>query len=243
MILMKSFFYTQCFFILIMVVGILGQRFGVLPLKVALGTFAIALMLALVVSVMALVFFILSFVSLPTSMRFPALAAFSMGMLPVLSIIMMAGPGLKVPQIHDISTDLENNIAFSNAQRLRKAGENSLERPSNKVLELQAGYYTALEPLVVVQSPPEAYAIALEAAKSLSWTIEHEAPEAGTFEATEKTRLFAFVDDVVVRVSAIEQGSVIDTRSVSRVGKSDLGANAKRIEAFQAAYQALADKR
>ena len=38
--------------------------------------------------------------------------------------------------------------------------------------------------------------------------------------------------DVVVRVSPAPTGSRIDVRSVSRVGKSDLGTNARRIEAF-----------
>ena len=43
---------------------------------------------------------------------------------------------------------------------------------------------------------------------------------------------FGFVDDIVIRVRATESGSEVDLRSVSRVGRSDLGANAARIEAF-----------
>jgi uncharacterized protein (DUF1499 family) len=61
-------------------------------------------------------------------------------------------------------------------------------------------------------------------------------PAAGRIEATATTFWFGFVDDVVVRVRpAAGGGSRIDVRSVSRVGKSDVGANAKRIRAYRAA--------
>ena len=44
---------------------------------------------------------------------------------------------------------------------------------------------------------------------------------------------FGFKDDVVVRVREnAEGGSLVDVRSVSRVGRSDLGVNAKRIGAI-----------
>jgi len=40
-----------------------------------------------------------------------------------------------------------------------------------------------------------------------------------------------------VRVTPAPGGSQLDIRSVSRVGKSDLGANARRIRAFLAALR------
>jgi hypothetical protein len=51
----------------------------------------------------------------------------------------------------------------------------------------------------------------------------------GRVEATATTFWFGFKDDVVVRVRPAAAGSVVDVRSVSRVGVSDLGANARRI--------------
>ena len=52
----------------------------------------------------------------------------------------------------------------------------------------------------------------------------------GLVEATATTFWFGFKDDVAVRVTAgASGGSVVDVRSVSRVGQSDLGANAGRI--------------
>jgi uncharacterized protein (DUF1499 family) len=41
-----------------------------------------------------------------------------------------------------------------------------------------------------------------------------------------------FKDDIVIRIAGQETGSRVDVRSVSRVGKSDIGANAKRIRTF-----------
>ena len=52
-------------------------------------------------------------------------------------------------------------------------------------------------------------------------------------KAVDTTALMAFKDDIVIRVRSNAQGTLIDLRSVSRVGISDLGANARRIRAFQ----------
>ena len=43
------------------------------------------------------------------------------------------------------------------------------------------------------------------------------------------TLLYGFKDDIVVRIRADAGGSVLDVRSASRVGRSDIGANAARI--------------
>ena len=55
---------------------------------------------------------------------------------------------------------------------------------------------------------------------------------AGHIEATATTFWFGFKDDVVVRVTPDAAGSRVDVRSVSRVGRSDVGANARRIRAY-----------
>ena len=54
----------------------------------------------------------------------------------------------------------------------------------------------------------------------------------GRIEATDTTFWFGFKDDVVIRISKSDKGSQLDIRSVSRVGKSDVGTNAKRIRKF-----------
>jgi len=54
----------------------------------------------------------------------------------------------------------------------------------------------------------------------------------GRIEAVATTFWFGFKDDVVVRIAPASGGSKVDIRSVSRVGVSDVGANAERIRTF-----------
>ena len=49
------------------------------------------------------------------------------------------------------------------------------------------------------------------------------------------TRIFRFKDDVTITIARDGESTVVSIRSASRVGKSDLGMNAKRIRALQAA--------
>ena len=57
-----------------------------------------------------------------------------------------------------------------------------------------------------------------------------------TIEAVATTYWFGFKDDIVIRVETTSEGSVVDLRSASRVGRGDLGANAVRIRTFITAF-------
>jgi uncharacterized protein (DUF1499 family) len=72
----------------------------------------------------------------------------------------------------------------------------------------------------------------------MGWQITARDDETGHIEAVATTRLMGFKDDLVFRIQPSETGSKLDMRSASRVGLSDIGANADRIRAFVAAYQA-----
>jgi uncharacterized protein (DUF1499 family) len=75
---------------------------------------------------------------------------------------------------------------------------------------------------------------ALETAKGMGWEIREANPQDGVIEAIATTRLLRFKDDVTITVRNEGEGVIVHMRSKSRVGKSDLGANARRIRAFQA---------
>ena len=75
---------------------------------------------------------------------------------------------------------------------------------------------------------------AIDAARALDWEIASSDTPSGRIEATATTPWFGFKDDVVVRIRPEVDGSRIDVRSVSRVGSSDVGANARRIREFLA---------
>ncbi|MEQ9437046.1 DUF1499 domain-containing protein [Hyphomonas sp.] len=90
--------------------------------------------------------------------------------------------------------------------------------------------YPALDTLVVpAASYDMAFNAALEAVDARGWAIVTSDIESGSIEATQSSFWFDFKDDVLIRVMPEGDGSRIDVRSVSRVGLSDLGANAKRV--------------
>jgi uncharacterized protein (DUF1499 family) len=68
----------------------------------------------------------------------------------------------------------------------------------------------------------------------MDWDIVAAEEAAGRIEATDRTFWFGFIDDIVIRVRPTDVGSRVDVRSVSRVGVSDVGANAARIRGYLA---------
>ena len=92
--------------------------------------------------------------------------------------------------------------------------------------------YPDVQPLELAAPPAAVYDRALAAARDMGWELVKADPAAGRIEATATTVWFGFKDDVVVRVRASDAGSRLDVRSKSRVGLSDVGANARRVRAF-----------
>lgn len=138
-----------------------------------------------------------------------------------------------VPPIHDITTDTVNPPQFIALVGKRGADANSLDYEGEELAAMQKASYPDLMPLMVSGGPEQAFARALDVASSLGWKITGIDAAARRFEATDRSLWFAFADDIVVTIKATETGSQIDLRSVSRVGRSDLGVNAKRIKEFQ----------
>lgn len=137
-----------------------------------------------------------------------------------------------VPPIHDITTDTQNPPLFVAILHLRAGAPNPPGYDGEETAKLQKEAYPDIEPYRMNTSAEEAYNKALTAAKDMGWEIVAAAPEAGRIEATATTFWYAFKDDIVVRLREDNGGSVIDVRSKSRVGKSDVGANAGRVRAY-----------
>lgn len=137
-----------------------------------------------------------------------------------------------VPMIHDITTDTETPPVFVAILPLRADAANSAEYGGPKLAAQQRTGYPDLKPLTLQVPPAQAFTRALEVARSMGWEIAASEPTEGRIEATDTTFWFGFKDDVVVRITPAGSGSRIDVRSVSRVGKSDVGANAKRITEY-----------
>jgi uncharacterized protein (DUF1499 family) len=78
---------------------------------------------------------------------------------------------------------------------------------------------------------------ALDVAQRMGWELVAADQASGRIEATDTTTWFGFKDDIVVRVTSWGSGARVDMRSVSRVGRSDVGTNARRIREFLDALQ------
>ena len=138
----------------------------------------------------------------------------------------------RVPPIHDITTDTENPPAFVAILRIREGAPNPAEYGGPEIAARQKTGYPDLGPIVLPAPPEQAFEQAMAAARSMGWQIADADKEEGRIEATDTTFWFGFKDDIVVRITPVRQASRIDVRSVSRVGKSDVGTNAKRIRKY-----------
>ena len=153
--------------------------------------------------------------------------------------------------IHDMSTDTANPPALSAKALAARAQAganviNAYDVPLSKTeqfastegpladktyADIIASNYPELAPLNIGETTANDAVNAIQLAMAdMGFTNIRYNEEAGTVEGVAETFWFGFKDDVVVRVA---QGK-IDFRSVSRVGRSDLGANAKRIMALRA---------
>ena len=141
-----------------------------------------------------------------------------------------------VPPIHDISTDTVTPPLYVEAAAVRREQQaaNSLDYSADVAAQQRAGY-PDLAPAFLAAAPDDAYRSALALVRSRGWVLMAEDPAGRRIEATDTTYWFGFKDDIAIRVSAVPDGSSrVDLRSVSRVGRSDVGTNATRIRAFLA---------
>lgn len=139
-----------------------------------------------------------------------------------------------VPPINDITTDTANPPSFVAVIPLRAGAPVSADYPGAETAAQQQRAYPDIRPVDLNVPPDAAFARALDTARSFGWVIDATDAASGRIEATATTPWFGFQDDIVIRVTPTAGGSRVDIRSHSRVGRSDLGTNAKRIRAFVA---------
>ncbi|MDR5865352.1 DUF1499 domain-containing protein [Halomonas koreensis] len=135
----------------------------------------------------------------------------------------------RVPPIHDITTDLAAPPAFEALAEARRAAPNALAYPE-AFAEAQRAGYPNLGPRRFERPLPEVRDAAEALARERGWAIA--AVGERRLEAVATTRWFGFQDDVVIRLTPTADGVEVDMRSASRIGKSDLGTNAARIQTF-----------
>jgi hypothetical protein len=166
-------------------------------------------------------------------------------------LLQLVATARSVPAIHDATTNLQDPPSFTtlplrpdNLKEVPDEGRPELARldPENRWKEIHKRAYGDLRTLRVPTSVSVTTDRAASLARKRGWDIAKVDRNAGTVEATATSFFFRFKDDIVVRVRPDTQrpgGSLVDVRSISRVGGSDVGMNAKRIRAFLAELQTL----
>ena len=155
------------------------------------------------------------------------------GMALHLAVIVIMGvqllKALSTPLIHHVSTNTEDPPEFIEVVALRGENANTLAFDAEKTAPLQDEFYPWIEPLLLRATPDEAFDEALYVLMDMGLEVVATHPGQGLIEAVDTTYWFGFKDDVAVRVRAYPGGSVVDARSVSRVGLGDMGTNAERV--------------
>lgn len=227
---------------LVFIIAALGYRVGLFELRTSLGTLSkdvapAIMMIGIFVSLISLA---LSIIITPRKGIIVSVLAL---IIPAVGLLKAKGVGdmvAELPFIHDITTDTEDPPVFSDAivnLRNKTKGANSLTyiekkdtRDKKLVSVLQAKHYPDIRTVLRSEKPDAVFKEAQAVVKALGWDVVTENSEDWIIEATDRTFWYGFKDDVVIRIRPSKNGgSLIDMRSVSRIGGSDLGANAKRL--------------
>lgn len=140
-----------------------------------------------------------------------------------------------VPPIHDITTDTEDPPIFTALVEARQAAPNAVEYPGESFARQQREAYPDIEPLELPLPLSEVFDAAVAEVKAAGWELI--GVDNGIIEAVATTTWFGFKDDVVIRLRESGDGVRVDMRSASRIGRSDVGANAARIRAYLEALE------
>ncbi len=138
-----------------------------------------------------------------------------------------------LPLIHDITTDTNNPPVFVDAVAVRADAPNPPDYAGAEIAAQQRDAYPDIQTIRVREAADTVFEAAQAVVEELGWELIAASAADGRIEATEVTPWFGFSDDVVIRIAPGSAVTLVDVRSKSRVGLSDLGVNADRIRRFR----------
>lgn len=144
------------------------------------------------------------------------------------------------PFIHDVTTDFDNPppiIAGADKERINPPdylGGDMVPNSDKTVREAQEEAFPDLTSRMVNASLDETAEMVRVILRDMNMELLDETltDDGWLIEAAYTSRWFGFIDDFVVRLTPEGPRTRVDVRSKSRVGGSDLGANAARVRAF-----------
>jgi len=122
--------------------------------------------------------------------------------------------------------------AFDASIPYRRNAPNPVEYGGPEIAKQQNKAYPDITTLVAQSSVDSTLNDTSDTVYQMGWRVVNVDQTTGKIEAIDKTFWFGFKDDIVVRIRPDSTGSLVDVRSVSREGKSDIGTNARRIRQY-----------
>ena len=211
--------------------GALGTKFGLWAFTGGFMLLAAGAVLATLASFLGVIAYIVSLRKQLLAERPTLLIGIFLGVVVLAILGTQYSAASSVPPIHNISTDTENPPQFDKIVAIRSAAQaNPLAYDTAALAPQQTAAYPWVKPLTLMAPVDEVVDRAEAVMRDMGLEIVSSNKTTGLVEATATTFWFGFKDDVAVRVQpAADGGTQVDLRSVSRVGQSDLGANAARI--------------
>ena len=209
-----------------------GTRLGLWSWQTGLGMMRIAAFVGIATAIVAAILVLL--LLMPRFRARPAvpIVALCLAIAAFAPPMILLAKAKQVPPIHDITTDVVEPPAFEALREARVQSPNGIAYRGAEIARQQQQAYADIKPKLLPLPPREAMQRAIDAARSMGWEVVAADAATGRLEATDTTGWFGFKDDVVVRIRPEGPGSRVDVRSMSRVGQSDLGANAARVRGF-----------
>ena len=233
------------FFVQLLILTVLLHRFASLTTPAALNLIFVSLaglLIAIAIAVFALV-------RIWFGGQIGATQAFAAIFIALLGLAVPAfylSKAALLPRLTDVATTPATPLALGTLTELRPADANPVAAPDAEIIKAQIEAYPDIGPIVLERAAPEVFNLVQEAVSRLEWTVAaSETPGEsgiGRIEATDKTLIMGFTDDVVIQVKGDDAHAVIDVRSVSRYGMHDFGANAARIRALFAEVNTALEK-
>ena len=211
--------------------GALGTKFGLWAFTGGFMLLAAGAVLATLASFLGVIAYIVALRKQLLAERPTLLIGIFLGVVVLAILGTQYSAVSSVPPIHNISTDTENPPQFDKIVAIRSAAQaNPLAYDAAALAPQQTAAYPWVKPLTLMAPVDEVVDRAEAVMRDMGLEIVSSNKTTGLVEATATTFWFGFKDDVAVRVQpAADGGTQVDLRSVSRVGQSDLGANAARI--------------
>lgn len=231
-------------------VAAFGPKFGLIDWKLGFGTMTAGLGIYLIggVALIAVIALVVALIGKPKGSWGKALLALAIPVAFMAGLASVRATAESVPPIHDVATDtadppMHSADILATREDFGANPVRDFSTPLGEYEEWQgsdiagqtaaqviASAYPDVRPLETQAGSVQALKAVEEAMGDIGLADVVIDTEAGTAQGVAETLVYGFKDDVAARIRPAEGGgNVIDFRSTSRVGLSDLGYNAARI--------------